>query len=115
MNITIDRLKIIFLGIFAVAVVAIWGYQIFYVWPAKACERDQRWWDGSTRTCATPIFIPDITGRPAGVSREDWSKQQAAKAQQRERMGPNAQGSIPKVEAPKPAEASSPAEKPAAK
>jgi hypothetical protein len=90
MNRTIDRLKIIFLGIFAVGVVAIWGYQIFWVWPAKQCEAQHRWWDGSTRTCATPLYIPALTGRPKGVSREEWSKQQAAAEQLRERMGERA-------------------------
>ena len=106
MNPFIDRLKIIFVGLFFIGAVAAWGYQFFWVRPAKICESQQRWWDGSTRTCATPIYIPDITGRPAGVSREDWSKQQAAKAQLRERLGPNTQGSAPKAaETPKPVEA----------
>lgn len=90
MNRTIDRLKIIFLGIFAVGVVAIWGYQIFWVWPAKQCEQQRRWWDGATRTCATPLYIPALTGRPEGVSREEWSKRQAAAEQQRERLGERA-------------------------
>lgn len=87
---TITRLKWIFLGIFAFGVVAIWGYQIFYVWPAKRCEQQHRWWDGATRTCATPLYIPALTGRPAGVSREEWSKRQAAAQQQRDRLGDRA-------------------------
>ena len=90
MNNTITRLKWIFLGIFVVGVIAVWGYQIFYVWPAKRCEGEQRWWDASTRTCATPLYIPSLTGRPEGVSREEWSKRQAAAQQQRDRLGDRA-------------------------
>lgn len=102
---TITRLKWIFLGVFAVGVVAVWVFHIFWVWPAKKCESQGRWWDGSTLTCATPLYIPAITGRPEGVSREDWSKRQAAAQQQRERLGDRAVADeTPKAEA-KPAEA----------
>jgi hypothetical protein len=90
MNNTITRLKWIFLGVFAIGVVAVWGYQIFYVWPAKKCEGEQRWWDAATRTCATPLYIPSLTGRPEGVSRQEWSKRQAAAQQQRDRLGERA-------------------------
>ena len=107
MNRTIDRLKIIFLGVFAVGVVAIWSYQIFWVWPAKQCEQQHRWWDGATRTCATPLYIPDLTGRPAGVSREEWSKRQAKAQELRERLGERAVADDAKAApAAKPAEAS---------
>jgi hypothetical protein len=78
MNRTIDRLKLIFLGVFFVLAAASWGYQALWVWPAKNCEADGKWWDGSTRTCAHPIYIPDLTGRPAGVSRKEWSEKKAA-------------------------------------
>ena len=67
MNPTIDRLKLVFLGVFAVACAAVWAYQIFYVWPAKRCEAGGQWWDRDRRVCAQPIYIPDITGRPAGT------------------------------------------------
>lgn len=77
MNASINRLKIIFMGIFAVAVVAIWTYELLWVWPAKDCAKAGGEWDGGERICATPIYIPDRTGRPAGMSREAWSKLQA--------------------------------------
>jgi uncharacterized membrane protein len=77
MNASINRLKIIFMGIFAVAVVAIWTYQLLWVWPSKDCAKAGGWWDGGQRVCATPIFIPSLTGRPAGMSREAWSRLQA--------------------------------------
>ncbi|NBU28814.1 MAG: hypothetical protein EBS42_11565 [Caulobacteraceae bacterium] len=84
---TINRLKFLFLGLFAIGVVAVWTYQIFWVWPAKTCERQQRWWDPATRACAIPIYIPDITGRPPGMSRQEWSEKQAARKIMEERYG----------------------------
>jgi hypothetical protein len=83
MNRTIDRLKIIFLGIFILGAVASWGYQALWVWPARNCEANGNWWDPSARTCAHPIYIPDITGRPAGMTREEWSKKKAAETVQK--------------------------------
>jgi len=80
MNPTIDRLKLIFLGVFLLAAAASWGYQIFWAWPQRDCERRGAWWDSSTRTCANPIYIPAITGRPEGMSRKEWSEKQAAEA-----------------------------------
>ena len=77
MNASINRLKIIFMAIFAVAVVAIWGYQLFWVWPANDCAKAGGWWDSHGRVCGMPIYIPSRTGRPAGMSREAWSKLQA--------------------------------------
>jgi len=80
MNPTINRLKLIFLGVFFLAAVAAWGYQVLWVMPQKACEADGKWWDPRTRICAQPIYIPDITGRPEGVSRREWSEMKAAEA-----------------------------------
>jgi len=87
MNPTINRLKLVFLGLFALGAAGIWAYQILYVMPAQACDRREGWWDWRTRVCATPIYIPSLTGRPAGVSRRDWSEQQAARQAQRDREG----------------------------
>lgn len=78
MNRTIDKLKLIFLGIFLLGAIASWGYQVFYAWPARKCEANGAWWDASTRICATPIYIPNITGRPEGMSRKEWSEKKAA-------------------------------------
>ena len=63
MNPTIERLKLIFLGIFAVANVAILVWQVGWVWPEQKCAEARKWWDGSERVCAQPILISDITGR----------------------------------------------------
>ena len=63
MNRTIDRLKLIFLGLFAILSAAALGYHVGWVWPEQKCEAAGHWWDWRTRTCARPILISDITGR----------------------------------------------------
>lgn len=63
MNPTIERLKLIFLGIFAVANVGILVWQLGWAWPEEKCTQARKWWDGSERVCAQPILISDITGR----------------------------------------------------
>ena len=86
MRLTINRLKFIFLGLFAVACAGIWIYQIFWAWPEERCERNGAWWHGATRTCAQPIYIPDITGRRPGESREEASLRRAAERTAEERI-----------------------------
>jgi hypothetical protein len=66
MNKIFDRTKLAFLGIFAVAVVAIWGYQYFYVWPGQRCEAMGRWWAPEQRACGVPINV--VTGLPLATS-----------------------------------------------
>jgi hypothetical protein len=63
MNPTIERLKLIFLGIFAVANVGVLVWQVGWAWPEQKCDEARKWWDGSQRVCAQPILISDITGR----------------------------------------------------
>ena len=63
MNPTIERLKLIFLGIFALANVGVLVWQLGWAWPAQKCAEARKWWDGSQRVCAQPILISDITGR----------------------------------------------------
>ena len=63
MNPTIDRLKLIFLGVFAVGVVGVVVWQVGWAMPAKRCESDHKWWDHGQRVCAQPVLISDITGR----------------------------------------------------
>lgn len=63
---TIPRLKLFFLGLFFLGCIAVWAYQIFYIWPRDRCEAKQAWWDPQTRVCAAPIFLPKLTGRPIG-------------------------------------------------
>lgn len=85
MTSTLNRLKWIFLGLFAIGCAAVWIYHLFWVWPRERCEASHRWWDGSTRICAQPIYIPDITGRRPGESREEASLRAAAEQAAAER------------------------------
>lgn len=73
---TMRRLTILFLGLFAVLVSGVLAYQRFYVAPAEQCEKTGRWWYAEGRECVQPIYLPDITGRPAGVTRAEASDQQ---------------------------------------
>ena len=61
MNKTIDRVRIMFLVVFAVACAGVWAYQALYVWPAKKCEQRGRWWSNKYRDCARVIYLPDYT------------------------------------------------------
>lgn len=63
MNPNVERLKLIFLGIFAVALVAVAVWQVGWIWPQQKCDKAHKWWDGSQRVCAQPILISDVTGR----------------------------------------------------
>lgn len=81
MNRTIDRLKLIFLGLFALLSAGALVYHVGWVWPGKKCEAAGDWWDWRTRTCAQPILISDITGRPiVNKASRDAAKADAAKA-----------------------------------
>ena len=63
MNPNIERLKLIFIAIFAVMVVGVLVWQIGWIMPAKKCEKSHKWWDNGERICAQPVLISDITGR----------------------------------------------------
>ncbi|MDB5458767.1 MAG: hypothetical protein JWO72_508 [Caulobacteraceae bacterium] len=67
MNQMIQRLALVFVGIFAVSCVAVAVYQVVWVMPAKRCLEHNGWWDPFGRVCATPIFLPDLTHRPIGA------------------------------------------------
>jgi hypothetical protein len=90
MNRTIERLKLIFLGIFAVANVGMLVWQVGWAWPEQKCTEAKKWWDGSQRVCAQPILISDITGR---VIADPKARAEAMKAL----------GRTPPAEAPAPA------------
>ena len=63
MNPTIERLKLIFLGIFAVANVGILVWTLGWAMPEEKCVGAHKWWDGDQRVCAQPILTSDVTGR----------------------------------------------------
>ena len=66
MNRIIERLKIIFVVIFAVCCVAVWTIHLGWIWPGKRCEAKGMWWDWRERTCALPVPLHVITGRAPG-------------------------------------------------
>ena len=63
MNPTIERLKLIFLGAFAILVVGVIVWTVGWAIPAKKCADAKKWWDAGERVCAQPVLISDITGR----------------------------------------------------
>ena len=64
MNPNIERLKLIFIGLFVVAAISVGVWQVWWVMPAQKCEKEQKkWWDSAERVCATPVLVSDITGR----------------------------------------------------
>ena len=76
MNPNIERIKLIFIAAFAVAVVGVLVWQVGWIMPRKHCEGLHRWWDGDQRVCAMPVLITTITRRPAA----DKQAEAAAKA-----------------------------------
>ena len=64
MNRTINRTKMLFVALFVLFAGGAWAYQILVITPGKKCEAKGAWWDPGRRICATPIFLPNITGRP---------------------------------------------------
>lgn len=70
---TIRRLSIIFFGLFAVVLAGVFALQRFWVDPGDRCTAKGYWYDMETRICAQPIYIPDITKRPEGMSRAEAS------------------------------------------
>lgn len=72
---TTKRLGVLFVTLFGIAMVGMLAFQHFYVDPEEKCLANGRWWYAEGRECVTPTYLPDITGRPAGVSRAEWSRQ----------------------------------------
>jgi hypothetical protein len=61
---TMKRLSVLFLSIFAVLLAGMFAYENMVVAPGDRCEADGQWWDPEGRVCAQPISIAEITGRP---------------------------------------------------
>lgn len=70
---SMKRLGILFCSLFVVSLIGMFAYQHFYVDPEKKCVAEGRWWYAEGHECVTPTYLPDITGRPAGVSRAEAS------------------------------------------
>ena len=63
MNQTIDRLKLFFLGLFFIGAAASWGYQVYWVWPKRACEERGAWWDPDHSIRYEPTAANDPTDK----------------------------------------------------
>jgi hypothetical protein len=66
MNRAIERLTLLFVGVFAICCVAVAVYQFLWAIPAKRCEEHGWWWDPATRQCGMPISVTTFTHRPIG-------------------------------------------------
>ena len=76
MNPNIERLKLLFLAVFASLVVGVIVWHFGWAVPQKKCESAHKWWDPGQRICAQPVLISDITGRTI----QDKQAEAAAKA-----------------------------------
>ncbi|WP_122466917.1 hypothetical protein [Brevundimonas lutea] len=76
-NLSMRRLTLMFAACFAVVLAGIFAFEHFFADPRDRCEAEGGWYDLSGRECAIPIYIPDITGREPGESREAASRRQA--------------------------------------
>jgi hypothetical protein len=63
MNPAVERLKLIFVGLFLVINVGLLVWEFGWVRPRQQCEAAGKWWDPGERICAQPILISDVTGR----------------------------------------------------
>lgn len=70
---TIQRLSILFAGLFVLTAAGLFAFQRFWMDPGERCEAQGYWYDLESRICAQPISIAEITGRPIGVSRAEAS------------------------------------------
>jgi hypothetical protein len=68
-------------ALFLVTCLVLLVVQVVWVTPGQDCERAGKWWDWRQRTCAQPIQVSDITGRPI----TDRKSHDAAKADARAR------------------------------
>ena len=61
---TMKRLSVLFLSIFAVLLAGMIAYENLVIAPGDRCEEGGKWWDPRGRVCAQPVSIAEITGRP---------------------------------------------------
>ena len=67
MNRTIERLKIVFIGLFLASSAAVFGYHYLWVWPKDRCEARGGAWAGRWLKCGTIYSIETLTRRPLNV------------------------------------------------
>ncbi|HEY9216824.1 MAG TPA: hypothetical protein VIO94_02155 [Phenylobacterium sp.] len=76
MKFNAERLIMIFVGVFALSIIAVGVYTVVWAEPARKCAEANKWWDAKGRVCATPVMISDITGRTP----QDTEAEAAARA-----------------------------------
>lgn len=91
MNPTIERLKLIFLCVFALAAVGVGVWQVGWAMPAKKCAEARGWWDSGQRICGRPILVSDVTGR---VITDEKALAEARKAVGRDAPPPNGRAEV---------------------
>ena len=67
MKSNIKRLQLIFLGLFLIGAVSVFGYHYTWVWPKARCEANGGAWAGRWFKCGTIYPIETITRRPSNV------------------------------------------------
>lgn len=85
MDRSMKRISLLFFVVFAIAVAGVFAFDRYWVAPGDRCEAEGGWWDMGERICATPIYIPDVTGRRPGESREAASRRNARELVELER------------------------------
>ena len=73
---TMKRLSILFLSLFAVLMAGMFAYERLVVAPGDRCEAGGGWWDAEGKECGRPISIAEITGRPNPGERAAASAEQ---------------------------------------
>jgi len=91
MNSKLRHFKYYFVAALAVISISITAFEWLYDIPMKKCEAAKNWWSWRYRECSKPIYLPTLTGRPAGDKGQkavdiDWHEKSAAPAAE-----PNAQ------------------------
>ena len=82
---TFQRLGVLFVLTFGLLALGAVAFQRFQVEPEQRCATKGQWWYEEERRCVTPIYLPDITGRPEGVTRAQASDQKNRELLQIER------------------------------
>lgn len=67
MNRSINRLKVIFIGLFLVSCAGVLAYHSMWVWPKDRCEARGGAWAGRWMKCGTIYSIETLTRRPLNV------------------------------------------------
>jgi hypothetical protein len=67
MHYLFNRIRLIFIGLFILAVGGVWIYDSRYVRPMKECEKHGGWWDERDLKCAHVVYLPTLTHRAPGA------------------------------------------------